>query len=277
MSRRYWIHSAPDDYTEDGQRECARGDRCSAPRLSDESGRTVRLPALTYQAFCPQDRNAISKALNDLPELFVRVHQRLDKTFQAVAGGPIVAVSKTAPVPLSLAADELLRLILATLVSWEERVRTVARLKPLDTATSRRRRDGVVFSQSWTILAAHLDALLALGAEPMLRDGEFVDLDGADAGLDLLDLAHRCRRFLTDTKQPSRHLSGVYCDCGYPELFELLDDDGQPAGARCRQCRAEYDAEQYTDLTRARVEPVKSYRRRPLQPAGRDDHTSRRA
>ncbi|MGA4989903.1 hypothetical protein [Nonomuraea bangladeshensis] len=273
---RYWVHSAPDDI-DDGQRECARGDRCSAPRLAQENGRTVRLPALTYQAFCPQDRNAISKALHDLPELYVRVHQRLDKTFAAVAGGPIVAVSKTAPVPLSLAADELLRLILATLVSWEERVRTVARLRPLDTATSRQRRDGAIFTQSWTILAAHLDALLALDAEPMLRDGELTDLDGADAGLDLLDLAHRCRRFLTDTRQPARHLSGVYCDCGYAELYEVLDDDGQPAGARCRQCRAEYDQETYTDLTRARVDPVKTYRRRTLQPAAGDDWTARRA
>jgi hypothetical protein len=30
--------------------------------------------------------------------LFVRVHQRLDKSFQ-VAGGPVVTVSKSAPVP----------------------------------------------------------------------------------------------------------------------------------------------------------------------------------
>ncbi|WP_113699703.1 hypothetical protein [Nonomuraea lactucae] len=75
------------------------------------------------------NRNAVEEALHDLPVLFVRVHQRLDKSF-AVAGGPVVSISKSAPVPISLAVDELLRLILATLVSWEERVRDVARLTP---------------------------------------------------------------------------------------------------------------------------------------------------
>jgi hypothetical protein len=276
----YYVHSDPnaDDghWRDGGQRECSRGDRCSDPRLAFDGGKTVRLPALTPRAFCDADRTAIAKALNDLPELFVRVHQRLDKTY-AVAGGPVVSVSKSAPVPISLAADELLRLILSTLTAWEERVRTVARLRPLDTETSRRRRDGVILCQAWTILAAHLDALLALPAEPMMRDGDLLDLSGADAGLDLLYLAHRCRRLLTDNRQPPRHCAGVYCDCGFAELYEQLDDDGQPAGAECRACRSVYDVQQYADLTRARTEPVKTYRRRTLQPAGADDHTTRRA
>lgn len=275
---RYWVHSDPTGGSiDEGQRECARGDRCSQPRLETVDGKTVRLPALTYQPFCPLDRNAVAKALNDLPELWVRVHQRLDKSFAGKQGGPVVAVSKTAPVPLSLAADELLRLVLATLVSWEERVRTVARLSPLDTQLSRHRRDGVILSQAWTILAAHLDALLSLPPEPMARGDAFEELSGADAGLELLDLAWRCRAFLTDTKPAPRHLAGVYCDCGFPELYEQLDDDGQPAGAKCRQCRAEYDPDQYADLTKARAEPVKTYRRRTLQPAGSDDGVTRRA
>ncbi|MFI7448112.1 hypothetical protein ACIBQX_11495 [Nonomuraea sp. NPDC049714] len=239
-------------------------------------GKTRRLPALTYQPFCPQDRTAVSKSLNDLPLLWVRVHQRLNKSF-AVAGGPVVCVSKSAPVPLSLGADALLRLILATLVSWEERVRDVARLTPLDTSLSRRRRDGAVLTQAFTILSAHMDALLALPAASMARDDTFEDLSGADAGLELLDLAYRCRAFLTDTKQRPRHLSGVYCDCGFAELYELLDDDGQHAGAKCRACRAEYDAQEYSDLTKVRVEPVKSYRRRSLQPAGADGPVTHRA
>lgn len=276
MSQRYWIHSAPDDVTDEGQRECARGDRCSDPRIATDNGKTVRLPALTYQTFCPQDRTAMSKALNDLPELWVRVHQRLDKSF-AVAGGPVVSMSKSAPVPISLTADELLRLVLATLVSWEERVRDVAQLKPLDTETSRRRRDGQVLTQAYTILSAHMDALLALGPEPMMRGDELVELSGADAGLDLLYLAHRCRGFLTDNRQPTRHLSGVYCDCGFAELYEVLDDDGQPAGARCRQCRDEYNQAEYADLVAYRSENAKTHKRRTLQPAGLDDSTSRRA
>ncbi|MEU7990957.1 hypothetical protein AB0B56_39505 [Streptosporangium canum] len=40
-----------------------------------------------------------------------------------------------------------------------------------------------------TILPVHLDALLALEPEPMIRDGA---LGGADAGLEVLYLARCC-------------------------------------------------------------------------------------
>ncbi|SFJ85601.1 hypothetical protein SAMN05216275_11363 [Streptosporangium canum] len=153
-----WIHSAPDDF-DDGLNECARAGRCSDPRIESAGGKTTRLPALTPRAFCDADRGAIAKALDDLPMLFVRVHMELGG-IRAVAGGPVVSTSKSAPVPLSLAADELIRLILSTLTSWEERIRTVARLAALDTETSRRRRDGAILTQAHRILAAHLDALL---------------------------------------------------------------------------------------------------------------------
>jgi hypothetical protein len=147
----------------------------------------------------------------------------------------------------------------------------------MDTATSRRRRDGAIRTQAWTILSAHLDALLTLDAEPMMRDNELVELSGADAGLDILYLTSRCHHFLTDTEQRARHLSGVYCDCGYPELYEVLDANGQQAGARCRQCGDQYNREEYAELTRDPADSAKSYRRSSLRPIGADDLVSRRA
>ena len=302
-----WIHSDPnaDDghWRDDSLRECARAERCSDPRIETAGEKTVRRPALTPRAFCDTDRGSIAKALNDLPMLFVRVHQRLDKSF-AVAGGPVVSVSKSAPVPVSLAADELARLILSTLVSWEERVRTVARLSPVDTETSTRRRDGAILTQAWTILAAHLDALLALQAEPMMRSVPLsqaaalpsgtqglvhrtagyadvvVPLSGADAGLEILSLAWRCRALLTDTRPAARHLPTPCGWCGFCELREVLDDDGQPAGAKCRQCGTEYDAQQYSDLAKEQGDTVKRagvHRRRTVQVGAQDDTEARRA
>lgn len=285
---RYWVHSAPDGI-EDDQRECARAERCSDPRIVTAGGKTVRLPALTYQAFCPQDRNTIDKALRDLPAYQVRVHAEIGSRGQAA--GPRVTSSKTPPLPINLNVDELLRDMGSVLLSWHERVAAVARLS---------NPDGSVYT-ACKVLSAHLDALLALAEEPMgrsvwlheaaklplgtiglvHRSAEYADvilpLDGARAGLEVLQLHFRCRRLLGETAAKARHLSGVYCDCGYAELYEALDVDGQPAGASCRQCRAEYDQEEYADLTKARAEPVKSYRRRSLQPAGPDDRTSRRA
>lgn len=275
---RYWTHSNPDaaDY-DDGMRECARASRCSDPRIESANGKTTRLPALTPRAFCDSCRGVIARDLNDLPLLFVRVHMELGGS-QQVAGGPVVSISKSAPVPMSLQADELIRLILATLVSWEERVRTVARLSELDTATSRRRRDGAVLTQAYTILAAHLDALLALEPEPMIRAGELVELGGADAGLDVLYLAWRCRALLTETAKAARHLEGVPCYCGFCELYEVLDG-GQFAGAKCRQCGADYTAQTYKDLTDEQAEPVKKSgaRRRSVLVAAGDDVEARRA
>ncbi|WP_068922179.1 hypothetical protein [Planobispora rosea] len=301
---RYWVHSDPhaSNYADD-LRECARAERCSDPRIDTIDGRTVRLPALTPRAFCDRDRLAIAKALSDLPELFIRVRQRLDKSGQT-ATGPVVSVSKSAPVPVSLGADELLRLILAILVSWEERVRTVANLVELDTETSLRRRDGVILSQAWTTLATHLDVLLALPEEPMMRAVSLTEaatlppgtkglvhatagyadvvlnLSGADAGLEILNLAWKCRAFLTDTRPKARHLHGVPCDCGFCELYEVLDDDGQFSGATCRHCKAEYNAEAYHDLTREQQATVKKagvHKRRTVLAGVGDDTEARRA
>ncbi|MGW4663199.1 hypothetical protein [Streptosporangium sandarakinum] len=279
----YYVHSDPnaDDghWSTGGMRECARAGRCSDPRIEESGGKTVRLPALTPRAFCTADRDAVARALDALPALFVRVHMELGNRGSG-SGGPVVSVSKSAPVPLSLGADELLRLILATLVSWEERVRTVARLVPLDTETSRQRRDGAILTQAWTILAAHLDALLALESEPMMRDGELVYLDGGDAGLDILYLAWRCRALLTETAKAARHLHGVPCgSCGFCELREVLDDNGQQDGARCRQCGAQYDAETYKALVAEKSAPIRlsgAHRRGLVATAG-DDRLSRRA
>lgn len=286
---RYWVHSAPADF-EDDQRECARAERCSDPRIETAGGKTVRLPAFTYQAFCPQDRNAIDKALRDLPALGDRVHAEIGN--RGHASGPRVSTSKTPPLPINLAVDELLRDMSAILVSWHERVAAVARLS----------RPVGGFYTACEVLAAHLDALLALPEEPMGRSvwlheaaqlppgtiglvhksaayaDVFLHLDGARAGLEILNLHYRCRRLLGETNARARHLSGVYCDgCGFAELYEVLDGDGQPAGAACRQCRTEYDQEQYADLTKARAEPVKSYRRHGVTPAAADDGTTRRA
>lgn len=288
-----WIHSDPnadDGYWRDsGQRECARAERCSDPRIETVDGRNVRLPALGYRPFCDLDRNTIEKALRDLPAFEHRVHAEIGNRGQAA--GPRVSTSKTPPLPINLNVDELLRDMAAILTSWHERVAAVARL---------REPSGSVYA-ACTVLAAHIDALLALPEEPMGRSvwlheaaklpqgtiglvhktAEYADtiqhLDGARAGLEVLQLHHRCRRLLGETQPAARHLSGVYCDCGYPELYEVLDDDGQPAGAKCRQCRNEYSKEGYSDLTKARVEPVKSHRRRSLQPARSDDELSRRA
>ncbi|SDI40613.1 hypothetical protein SAMN05421505_14913 [Sinosporangium album] len=261
-----------------GLRECARAERCSAPRIdTDPTGRTNRRPALTPRPLCDADRTAVANTLTAIPALYVHVHQHMEQTLPALASGPRISISKTPPALISLGADELLRLMLDTLVSWEERVRTVARLTPLDTGAARLRRDGVALVQATETLASHLDALLALPNEPMTRNGDLVDLSGADAGLEILDLARRCRVLLGDTLPSARHLHGVMCGfCGWPELYEVLID-GVHAGATCQGCGNDYDAAGYRDLLSQQARRARTHARRMVSVAEGDDDSTRRA
>lgn len=265
----YWPHSNPlarED--EEGMRECSRAEHCSDPRPVEEGSRTVLAPALTPRAFCERDRMVIERSLTEIPELWDRAHAEIGNKRQA--NGPKVSASKTAPVPLSLPVDALLRHVVAVLTSWEERVRIVAGLSILDTHLSRMRRDRVAVRIACALLAAHLEALLSLDDEPMLRgvglnelDGRPSDasgvvhpnagyadilltLDGADAGLELLDLHYRCRTLLTETKRPAKHLPVPCKECGHMKLFERRDWEDQPDGAICRHCGTQYDDNGYT-------------------------------
>lgn len=267
------------------QRPCSRGDRCRARTVTVVDGQRLAAPAWSYRTFCDADRARIAEHLADLPLLYVRTHMELGTLSSS---GERVSVSKTAPVPLSVGVDALLREVLAVLLSWEERVRAVARLIPVEA----RRRDSAAIAAACRLLGAHLDALLALDAEPMLRYKTIpeaaklppgtpgvvretagyaeviLDLSGADAGAEILRLHARCSALLTDTRTPARHLP-VPCDgCSYAELYEVLTWDGRPDGAKCRECGYEYSDNEYT-LLRGRVyaqeqERARSHRQRPL-------------
>lgn len=291
-----WIHSDPnaDDghWRDDSQRECARGTRCTDPRIGSAGGKMVRLPALTPRAFCDSDRDLVERCVRDLPALELRVHAEIGNRGQA--SGPRVATSKTPPLPINLNVDELLRSVAAVLVSWHERVADVARLTEPD---------GSVCT-ACAVLAPRVEVLLALPSGPMMRsvslreaaalpsgtsglvhDGaEYADvvkaLSGADAGLEVIQLHYRCRRLLGETPPAARRLDGVVCDCGYTELRELLDDDGAFNGAKCYECGNEYSCDTYKDLVKEREQAVKAagvHRRRSVAVGVSDDQVTRRA
>ncbi|MFC6080953.1 hypothetical protein [Sphaerisporangium aureirubrum] len=301
----YDVHSDPhadDGHWRDAHHECARGDRCTDPRLIPlPNGTMHRAPALTPRAFCAADELAVGRTLTALPARWHDIHDELGVKGQAA--GPRVNVTKSAPIPVSEAADALLREIVTTLTAWEERVARVARLS-LDTETARWRRPHVAVAAAARTLATHLTVLLALPAEPMLRAVSLahaatlprgtrglvhltagyadviLDQGGADAGLEILALHHRCRRHLGDTPAPARHLNGVACgECGYAELRELLYDDGDFAGAHCYECGTEYTADTYHDLVKQQEQDATQagYRRRSTPRAPSDDDSARRA
>ncbi|MEO3860906.1 hypothetical protein [Acrocarpospora sp. B8E8] len=235
----------PDPRAHDEDRPCARDQRCSAATIDPDTGR--REPAHSPRPLCDTDRDLLQVAIGQLPRMYVRVHQALLVAGASSNGGPKVTTSKSPGLLINTSADELLRLLTFTLVSWEERVREVAHLSPLDTELSRRRRDSVALQQAVKILEPRVDALLALDFEPMMRDGEIVELDGEDAALELFQLHWKCRAVLTDTSAPAEPLK-VPCRCGLRQLVQIFDFEDRPDGAVCRQCRAEHSQQQLVAL-----------------------------
>jgi hypothetical protein len=221
----------------------------------NDDGETVTTPALGYDVFCMSDRDAIARALGGLPEQWVRVHGELSVK---AAAGEHVTMSRTAPVPLSMAADALLREVSAVLCSWDEAVRMAAGLTLPDTQLARQRRDALVIAATVRTLTAHLDRLLALPMGPMSRSYELhdlekipegtygrtntiggycevtVDLSGADAGDEILNLAYRCRSFLGETRMTER----LDAPCPDPTCngFTLEHIQGSAYAAECRAC-----------------------------------------
>lgn len=286
-----WIHSDPnaDDghWQDSGLRECARAERCVEPRFETIDGKVRKLPALTPRPYCEGDRVLILRTIEDIPTQWRRVHDEIGEISASTADP--VSGSKSAPIPLSLDADELLRMVLMLLVSWEERIRTVAHMKGLDSQTSRRRRDEVALDQACRVLADRVDVLLALPAEPMMRIVSIQEaaslpagtsgwvhrvagyaevmklLDGVDAGAEVLYLHWRCRAMLTDVGTAGKHLP-VPCRCGFTELYEVLDWDDQPDGAKCRECKQEYTDNEFTIL-RGEAYMVAEVRRGAVVPA----------
>lgn len=240
-----WAHSDPSGAVgDDGQRPCARGQWCASSVITVEDGQTRRDPALGYQSFCPRDREHISRCLDELPGLYVRLHAELGA--KGSGGGEHVSGSRDAPIPLRCDIDALMRLVTECLYSWHERVAAVASLSFPTADLSRRRRDGIGIDAAVNVLGAHLDALLALDAEPMARsrpDGPALeDLDGAAAGLEILRLHYLARSLLGETRAKPQELLGVPCrnvECNLMALqrADLPVSGDEPAWwSRCTGC-----------------------------------------
>jgi hypothetical protein len=284
-----------------------RRERCADPRIEqDEHGRTLLLPALTPRYFCETDRGIVGRQLDELPAYWRQVNDSLGE--KGTANGPKVSISKTPPTNINLQADALLREAAAVLVSWEDRVRTAARLDPLDPDTVKFRRGHVAVDQAVKVLAGHLDTLLSLPLDRMTRAVEVRDIahrglppdakgivhagagwaeltfvmGGADAGIEVLNLHYACRNFLKETKPPAVHLPVPCGRCNFTELYERRTDDNEPAGAKCRQCGQDYSEVDFS-LLRAGAYAVAEVsrdalgagRRRQLDPSASDTGSGR--
>lgn len=264
---KYRIHSTDESYS-DAQRPCARGKHCASRNSNGD-------PMEGPRALCSTDRDFLVAAIERLPEMYTELYLQLG---EKGTGGDSLRVSgggKTPPVPINLGTDALMRRILDVLSSWDERVRNVARLSGPDTDDARRRRAGVAMTTMCRTLAAHVDALLALEAEPMMRDMDIsghprlpedavgvvhtsagwisyqTDLDGGDAATEVFALHALCRSRLGLTRKSVLLRSRCWdCDAS----GKLVQEDGA-AGLddhiTCRACGTEYMGERLALLMAA--------------------------
>jgi len=170
-----------------------------------------------------------------------------------VSGG-----GRTAPIPINLAVDALLRQIEEIVLSWDERVRTVASLTDLTAPTTH-----AAVTAAAGMLTAHVDALLGLDSQDMTRTmdlaraehlpddangwvhpaAEWIQyntaLGGADAGREVLNLHHRALKLLGRT--PLHHDLITPCwECGERSLRRHDGTTGLADHVECMDCREQY-------------------------------------
>lgn len=278
---RYWVHSAPEDMTEGGQRPCVRGDHCAGRKsVLGEDGKQVTIPAPTYTAYCMACRSRIANCLADFPKRYVELGERIGDVGGApsdvrVSGGGGTTSRET----INLGVDAFQRHIVEILVSWEERVRFAARLSDIDG----HRRPAVAVKAASGILAAHVDVLLALPHEAMARTLDLArfesipegasgvvhpsagwisyndEFDGVVAGGEVLSLHYQCLARLGLTPRHHDLLTACW-ECEVPGRLRRWDGTaGLEDVVRCRKCRAEYLGER---LVRLMVEEENTLRQR---------------
>lgn len=281
---------------DEGLHDCARGGRCAARKTVLDDGKHVTVPAQTYRAFCDADVTRIRACLNDLPKRYVELAARIgDKTR---TDGPRVSGGggASAPIPINTGVEAFQQQIVEVVTSWEERVRDAANLADV----SGNRRAGHAVKVACTVLAAHVDALLALPPDSMYRttdiarhehvpetadmvvhDGGWVhyndDLGGVEAGMEILNLHHRCMARLGWTPQHQDLITPCW-DCGERKLRRQDGSVGLADHIECLACRSEYLGSRLralmVDEEQARHRKATRERRRTTAPHELETHRS---
>ena len=279
------------DRDEYGQQPCRRETWCASSVIvcdnPDGSGR--RVPEYGPRPFCQRDADLVQHSLEELPAQYAHLTAELGNP--AVRAQP-VRVPFGPRIPLRVDIDALLRLIAESLVSWHERVAVVDHLSFPEGHLARARRDGHAVERAVDVIAPRMAALIALPPEPMMRAvdlrdlaampdstpgvvhaafAEIVyDLDGGDAGMEILNLRHLCRAVLGETKAKPDELIGVPCradGCGLRALVRA-EPPSDPADrghySECLACGDRMDETDYAEWTALCAAYERNRRREPV-------------
>ena len=270
---RYISDYQPDD---DGQRECARAERCLDSRsVPNGDGTYITAGALGYRTFCDACRGHIVRCLEQMPGYYQDLREILGD--KSAGHGERVSGSREHPIPLNVTVDSLMGELIASVHVWAARVAFTAGLKSVPETMPRAYVDAP-FEGLCGMLAAHVDVLVSLEAAPMGVQISLVEADelpadadvirhydagyavltdwrsGADAGLDLCRLNNRCRNVLGHTRA-DEPIEGRCFECGIlGSLVRPDSSEGILDYARCRSCGTTYTGADYKMLLKAAYE-----------------------
>jgi hypothetical protein len=258
---------APGD---DGQQPCRRDGWCASSQIvydtPDGTGR--RVPEYGPRPFCSRDALLVERSLTELPAQYVHLSAELGNPSGRSSS---IRVPFGPRVPLRVDVEALMRLISESLTSWHERVAAAASL----TFPAGYRRDGYAVQRATDVMAERVAAVIALPPEPMTRSVDIrdlaafpddtpgvvhaafaeivVDLDGGDAGMEILNLRYLARATLGETRAKPEELVGVPChDCGWRAVYraELPSHEDEPVWwTECARCGDRMSEETYREWT----------------------------
>lgn len=234
----------------DGEGFCVRDAWCSARTVTTVNGAAVITPARTWSGFCPACTDAIAKALDQLPDAYSRLGGEITEKVSSWLPPHSTEPDFGPSLPLRGDLDALAREIAEVLLSWEERVRDVARLAPPEPVRPGGTQRAVRLAAD--LLGAHLAALLALAPAPATRSVPvdsrkpdqmtFASLSGTDAGEEILSLHHRARKSLGEIRTQPEIFDGVPCKmCDATGTLERAEPPSDPKREAmwsvCSACR----------------------------------------
>lgn len=234
---------------------CSRDTHCAGRRIVVEGNERTVVPARAAGAFCPACEGLIRRCLLELPPAWLRLGAETAQMHRRGVSGH----SPFGPrLPYDPSYPDLQRAITETLLSWEERVRTIAGWSPLDTQASRLGDPYQGVTGSVHVLTSHLSVLLALAPEPMMRsiaarsqpdDVTLLELGGQDAGEEILGLHRSCLLLLGEVVKQREQLDGVPCrECEAMALERAeppSDPEREAMWSKCRDCGAVMNRKTY--------------------------------
>lgn len=192
---------------------------CPGPAVNHEDARAA---PITADPLCEPCVRAVQAALEDMLGLYLALANDIAPRHRTDTAGRVSGGETMEPLPLDLAVLEMQDRMVEVLGCWAEVVRDTARLSQPEG----RARDGWTISTCALTLRAHLGVLLSLPVTPVMRrvslaearrcdddtDGWVrgggatlsLDLDGAQACLEIMDVKWQARRLLGEVRGKDR-------------------------------------------------------------------------